>query len=258
MRSLLRPNLAGLAALLGLLAGLALADCGLPRWSPGGAPSVALFTGAELHPPLAPSPFTLQRAADGTAVSAESLRGRVALVLFGYTSCPDLCPVTLAKATQVYQQLGSQAGDVDTYFVTVDPERDTPQRLADYLGNFDPHITALTGSHAALEQALAAFGARAERRVSPDSPGGYTMGHSASLYLVDPQGRVRMVEPPDVTLSQLAADVRALLAAGPALAASEAWARAARLDAGDVSAAYLVSAHRQPRRHRRPPRRRPL
>jgi protein SCO1/2 len=130
--------------------------------------------------------LTLGRA-DGRPFTTAEANGRWALYFFGYTSCPDVCPLTLAYVSQVRRQLGASAPDA--YFITVDPARDTPARLTSYMANFDAGIAALTGTDDQLAAARAAFGVVAEKRVAEGSAAAYFMDHTALIYLMDRDGR---------------------------------------------------------------------
>jgi protein SCO1/2 len=108
-------------------------------------------------------------------------------VFFGYTHCPDVCPTALFEMTQVYAALGADADKLKTYFVTIDPERDDQALLSLYLSSFDPHIVGLTGSGADVQTMVKAY--RVYARKIEDKNGGYTMDHTALVYLMDKQGR---------------------------------------------------------------------
>ena len=157
--------------------------------------------------------FTLQRA-DGTRFTTADTRGRASLFFFGYTYCPDVCPLTLSYAGQVPGALGvSMQQQVGVYFVTVDPARDTPERLANYVANFDPSIVALTGTPAELEQVRSIFGITAEKRAAPEeSAAGYFMAHTAFIYLVDPESRIHLRYRHTVEPARIVADIKRLLA----------------------------------------------
>jgi protein SCO1 len=124
---------------------------------------------------------------DGNAVSDEDMKGRPFLVFFGFTHCPDVCPTTLFDMSQMMRALGPDAGRIGVLFVTVDPERDTPAVLKDYLSNFDPHLRGLTGDPAAVSAALKAF--RVYAKKVPLEGSDYTMDHTAVVYLMDKNGR---------------------------------------------------------------------
>ena len=130
-------------------------------------------------------PFRLD-AGGGQLVSDSDLRGAPFLVFFGYTHCPDICPTTLLNVSEALRQLGPDA-KIKALFVTVDPERDTPELMRDYVGNFDSRIVGLSGDRAAIDKMIAAY--RVYARKTPDEHGGYSMDHSAVIYLMDRNGR---------------------------------------------------------------------
>ena len=138
-------------------------------------------------------------------------KGQVVVVFFGYTQCPDVCPTTLAEIAEVKQKLGPDGSKLQTLFVTIDPERDTPEVLSAYVMGFGRDFVALRGT---LEQTKAAaqefkvFFAKAASK----SEGSYTMDHTAGSFLFDPQGRVRVFERQGLGAEPLARDVKLLLA----------------------------------------------
>jgi protein SCO1/2 len=123
----------------------------------------------------------------GKTVTDEDLKGRPFLVFFGFTHCPDVCPTTLFEVSEVLRQLGPDADRARALFVTVDPERDTPEKLKDYLSSFDPNLIGLTGAPDAMDRMLKAY--RVYYKKVPTEGGGYTMDHTALVYLMDKQGR---------------------------------------------------------------------
>jgi protein SCO1/2 len=151
-------------------------------------------------------PFSLT-AQDGRVVTEASLTGSPTLIFFGFTHCPDVCPTALFEISQVYEALGPKADRLKTYFITVDPERDRPDVLATYLSSFDPRITGLTGSAEAVRAALKAYRGYA-KKVELEG-GGYTMDHTALVYLLDRKGRfvssVNLGLPPAETARAIAA-----------------------------------------------------
>lgn len=150
---------------------------------------------------------------DGKLRTPEDFKGKVTAVFFGYAQCPDVCPTTLAELAEVKKLLGPDGERVQAVFITVDPERDTPEVLKAYVQSFDPTFVALRGS---LEQTMATakdfkvFFAKAPGK----TPESYTVDHSAGTYLFDTQGRVRLFERYGVGAQVLAADVKSLLASG--------------------------------------------
>ena len=131
-------------------------------------------------------PFHLEDQ-NGKPVSDQDMKGRPFLVFFGYTHCPDICPMTLFEISEVMKSLGRDADRTGALFITVDPERDTPATLKDYLSNFDPHLRGLTGDPAAVDAALKAY--RVYAKKIPLKDGDYTMDHTAVVYLMDKDGR---------------------------------------------------------------------
>lgn len=132
--------------------------------------------------------FTLTNQ-DGRPFQLENLRGRVVLLFFGYTSCPDACPTTLSKLARVYKLLGQQSDRVVTLFISVDPGRDTPRVLKDYLKYFRLNSVGLTGTKEEIDRVVQLYGARYEIEKS-DSAAGYHINHSTDLYLIDQKGEV--------------------------------------------------------------------
>lgn len=148
----------------------------------------------------------------GHAITDANYRGRWMLVFFGYSNCPDECPLTLQKMATALRKLGPLASKVMPLFITVDPEHDTPAQLANYLGNFDRRIVGLTGSDAQIAEAAKAY------RVyySPaehEKSGTDIVGHSTFLYLMNPAGTFDSLLPSDVDADKLAALLRAKLTA---------------------------------------------
>ena len=120
----------------------------------------------------------------------EEFRGQAVVLFFGFTQCPDVCPTTLAQVAGAVKQLGPDAEKVRTLFVSVDPERDTPQALSQYVATFDPRIVALRGDLEATRKVAKEFKIYFEKRKQGDS---YTVDHSAQTYVIDPQGRLRLL-----------------------------------------------------------------
>jgi protein SCO1/2 len=187
--------LAGFAAILALCA----ASLSLLTPEKPGAPAPAAIGG----------PFVLETG-DGRKVSDADLRGAPFLVFFGYTHCPDVCPTTLFQISEILRALGPDA-KIKALFVTVDPERDTPQLMQDYVGSFDPRIAGLSGDRAAIDKVMAEY--RVYARKAPGKSDEYSMDHSALVYLMDRNGRFlrgfNIERPPE----QAAAELRSTLAA---------------------------------------------
>jgi protein SCO1/2 len=124
---------------------------------------------------------------NGATVTDTDLKGKPYLVFFGFTHCPDICPTTLFEVSEVMRALGPKADGARALFVTVDPERDTPKVMKDYLSSFDPHLIGLSGTPEAVEKMTKAY--RVYSRKVPTKDGDYTMDHTALVYLMDKQGR---------------------------------------------------------------------
>lgn len=146
---------------------------------------------------------------DGKTYTLQSFAGKVVLVLFGFTQCPDVCPTSLAELAQVMKLLGSQADQVQVLMISVDPERDTPEVLRAYISGFDPRFMGLTGTPEQVKQAAASF--KAFYAKAPTASGGYNMDHSASFYLLDPKGEARVLLANNVGADTIAQDIRTLL-----------------------------------------------
>ena len=123
---------------------------------------------------------------NGKAVSDQDLKGHPFLVFFGFTHCPDVCPTTLFDVSEMLRALGPDADRTRALFITVDPERDTPAVMKDYLSSFDPHLKGLTGNPDAVAKMLTAY--RVYSKKVPGKDGDYTMDHSAMVYLMDRNG----------------------------------------------------------------------
>ena len=148
----------------------------------------------------------------GRARHLEDFRGKVVVLFFGYTHCPDVCPTTLAQTAQAIKTLGADADKVQVLFVTVDPERDTAQVLGKYVTAFDPRFVGLYGDADATRRAAKEFKIFYEK--GSGAPGNYSMDHSAQSYVIDPQGRLRLMVRPERIAEDLPADLRTLLSAG--------------------------------------------
>jgi protein SCO1/2 len=182
--------------LIGLLAG-----CGEPT-----LPSP--FHASEVGAKLAQADFSLTDH-NGKPRTLADFRGKAVVLFFGYTHCPDVCPTTLADLAQAMRLLGKDAARVQVLFVTVDPERDGAEMLAQYVPAFDPSFLALRGDAQQTAQVAQAFGVVYQKQ--PTSSG-YNMDHSAGTFLIDTAGRTRLLAPYGQRAEWLAADLRLLLA----------------------------------------------
>ena len=154
--------------------------------------AVVLLVSERVSPPSAPQtaaiggPFQLTDQ-NGRTVTDQDFKGRPFLVFFGFTHCPEVCPTTLFEISEILRKLGPDADRVRAVFITVDPERDTPAALKDYLSSFDPHLAGLTGDPDAIAAVAKAY--RVYYKKVPLDGGDYTMDHTAIVYLMDKQGR---------------------------------------------------------------------
>jgi protein SCO1/2 len=124
---------------------------------------------------------------NGKPITDQDMKGRPYLVFFGYTHCPDVCPTTLFELSEVLRVLGPDADKTGALFVSIDPERDTPAAMKDYLSSFDPHLVGATGDAKAIDAAEKAY--RVYAKKVPGEKGDYSMDHTALVYLMDKQGR---------------------------------------------------------------------
>ena len=144
----------------------------------------------------------------GRARRLEDFRGKAVVLFFGFTHCPDICPTTLAEISQAIRSLGPDAERVQLLMVSVDPERDTQDSLAKYVTAFDARFLGLRGDLAATRKVAAEFKIYFEKRKQGDS---YSVDHSAQSYVIDPQGRLRLLVRHDRIGQDLAPDLRTLL-----------------------------------------------
>lgn len=148
---------------------------------------------------------------DGQPRTLKDFHGQVVVVFFGYTQCPDVCPTTMSELATIKQSLGAEGSKVRGLFVTVDPERDTPEVLKAYMAAFGPDFVALRADTSEQLAALAKDYKVYYKKVAGKEPGNYTMDHSAGLYIYDPQGRLRLYARYGQGVETLAADIRQLL-----------------------------------------------
>lgn len=148
---------------------------------------------------------------NGTPRRLADFKGRAVLVFFGYTQCPDVCPTTMSNMRELMTTLGPEAGRVQVLFVTVDPERDTPQLLAQYVPAFHPSFLGLYGDAAATAATAREFKIFYNKQPG-STPGSYTVDHTAGNYLFDPRGRLRLYVRHGETPERMAQDIKRLLA----------------------------------------------
>ena len=192
---------AGLALCSVLLAGSFLAGCKDP------APSFKStdITGADYGKTL-----SLTDVGSGRKVSLEDFRGKLVLVFFGFTHCPDVCPTTLLKAAEVKKQLGPEGEKLQVLFVTVDPERDSPEALAKYVPAFDPSFIGLRGDANETSKAAREFKVFYQKVPNRDGSS-YNVDHTAASYVLDTQGRLRLFVRHAQPAEEIVSDLRQLL-----------------------------------------------
>ena len=174
-----------------------------------GCQSTYEFKGVPLEPPLAVPDFELM-ATDGRPFHLSDVEGDFALIYFGYTFCPDVCPLTMADVRQALADLESR-DKVHVIFISVDPERDTPQQLERYVKAFGSDFIGLTDDFDKTQAVMKAYGAFAEKEEVPDSAAGYLVSHTARLYLVGPQREVLLTYPFGFEPEDLRSDLTYLL-----------------------------------------------
>jgi len=172
-----------------VLLALALATLAAGCDRPAGTSEIEAIDAGENNTPA----FAL-RDHNGTPRRLSDFRGRVVAVFFGFTHCPEVCPTTLAEFARVDRMLGPDAERLQVLFVTVDPERDTPQVLSRYVPSFDPRFLGLSGSDEEIRKAADAFEVT-YRKIPGRTPGDYTLDHTAYVFLLDPSGRLRLKVP---------------------------------------------------------------
>jgi protein SCO1/2 len=196
-----------------LVAAIVLVAACVVAWAPvfaAPAGSAGLRSGA-FDPPRPAPDFTLPTTR-GEEFRLSRHLGKVVALTFGYTSCPDVCPTVLAELSQLRLRLGAAAKRVQVVYVSVDPERDTSPRLRAYTEQFDKTFLGLTGAADQLMLVWKAYGVSVVRRDLPGSkPPTYLIHHSASVFLIDPAGRLRVMAPFGTPLDDVLHDVRALL-----------------------------------------------
>jgi len=172
------------------------------------------FRGSVIDPPF-PAPDLKLQDQNGQTFQLSAQRGKIVLMFFGYTNCPDVCPTTLAQFKQVGAELGTQASQVRFVFVTVDPERDTAEKMKAYLDAIDPAIVGLVGPQTELEPIWKSYGVYRQKQPG-QSPGDYAdaLEHSSRVYLVDAQGDLRLTYSFGLVPDDVVQDIKYLLRKG--------------------------------------------
>ena len=160
-------------------------------------------------PPRAAPDFSL-KGSDGTELQLSRYRGKVVVLGFGFTHCPEVCPTTLAMLAKARKKLGASGDDLQVIYVTVDPQRDNPERLRSYLAVFDPSFVGATGTHDQLDQVWHDYGI-AVTVIRSRNPAVYGIDHSSFIYLIDREGKLRALSPYGRTAEDVAHDVAILL-----------------------------------------------
>ena len=170
----------------------------------------ASFRGTAYGEPFPVAPAINLTRADGTDFRLSEARGEVVALFFGYTSCPDICPTTMAELNQALEKLGERSDQIQVLFVTVDPERDTPQRVQEYVNHFNPDFVGLSGSEAELAGVWNEYGVFREI-VDGTSAAGYLVNHTARVTLIDRQGNLRVSFGFDTPVEDVVHDLDLLL-----------------------------------------------
>lgn len=170
--------------------------------------STALKSGVFDPPRMAPD-FSLPSSRDNQFTLSEQ-RGKILVLGFGFSNCPNVCPMTLANLAQTYKNLGALADQVQVVYMTVDPERDTPVRLREYLTNFNSHFVGVTGSADELAAVRQAYGIIAKKEVHKNG-GNYEVHHSSYIYLIDRNGLLRALVPFGKSADDITHDIKILL-----------------------------------------------
>ena len=170
------------------------------------------FGGLVFETPNPVANFTLT-AANNQPVNLSDYAGKYVFIYFGYTFCPDVCPTTLSKLAAVQEDLGDEGDQMQVLMISVDPERDTPEHLADYVGHFDDSFVGITGSPEEIDAAGKPFGLYyAKHEGTAES--GYLVDHTARTFLLNPKGEVIVAYPHDATKEAILADMQELLEGG--------------------------------------------
>ena len=166
------------------------------------------FHGTVIQSPEPSYNFTLTSSSGD--VSLTDYRGKLVLMYFGYTFCPDICPATLANVGQALRDLGSRADDIQVIMVSLDPERDTPEKLSDYVDQFHPSMIGITGTKEKLDEVASLYGIFYQKAEGSDATG-YLIDHTATMLVLDREGYLKLVFPFGVTSQEIADDLKYML-----------------------------------------------
>lgn len=168
------------------------------------------FRGTVIEPPNPAPDFTLIDQ-QGQPFRLSEQRGSTVVLFFGFTNCPDICPTAMGDMAAVRRNLGSDGDKLRVALITVDPERDTSERLGRYVAMFDPSFIGLTGERSTLDQVIKDYGVTAIKRELPGSALKYTMDHSAFIYVIDAAGNLRMLFSNGASVDDITGDLRYLM-----------------------------------------------
>jgi protein SCO1 len=168
------------------------------------------FKGTSYNEPYPPAPQIELTKPNGETFRLSDQKGKIVLLFFGYTSCPDVCPTTLAELKLVMDDLGNNAKSVEVVFISVDPKRDTPEKIQNYVEHFDPGFVGLSGSMDELEPIWKQYGIFREEVLS-DSAFGYIVNHTARTYLIDADGNLRLSYGFQTPVKDIVSDLKTLL-----------------------------------------------
>lgn len=166
------------------------------------------FHGTVIQSPEASFDFTLT--GSNGDVSLRDYRGKLVVMYFGYTFCPDICPATLANVGQALRDLGSQADDIQVIMISLDPERDTPEKLSNYVAQFHPAFIGITGTKEQLDEVASLYGIFYQKAEGSDASK-YLIDHTATLLVLDREGYLKLVFPFGVTSQEIADDLKYML-----------------------------------------------
>lgn len=167
------------------------------------------YQGSLIDPPVPAADFSLSDQ-NGNLFRLSDQKGAAVLIFFGYTNCPDVCPVTLTEFKQIKQIMGDQVEKLRFVFITVDPERDTAEQMQSFLSNFDPSFSGLTAARAELEPVWQAYGVyQAVSEAASES--GYLVDHTSRIYVIDPQGNWKLTYPFGTEVDKMVSDLRHLM-----------------------------------------------
>ena len=166
------------------------------------------FHGTVIQSPETSYDFTLTGGSGD--VSLSDFRGKLVLIYFGYTFCPDICPATLGNVNQALKQIGSKVEDIQLIMVSLDPQRDTPEKLEQYVAHFNPTFIGITGTQEQVDTVTSLYGIFYEKKEGSEATS-YLIDHTATLMVIDREGYLKLVFPFGVTADEIADDLKYML-----------------------------------------------